>query len=202
MEWASLSVFAKTIEKRRVPQADLPVDAKAEIIQPTDPIAVMQRRRGRVAVVNERFVIAAAGADRPRPAGMTVAARSNVMRIETLLARRVTDASFLHVSHLSHIGIDKGVTEIDVARRSDAQQTEAGAARICLADAAVQLLQRVVHIRETMMASGDRPVDRKSTRLNSSHGYISYAVFCLKKKNERQQPDRAILIEQMTNALK
>src|SRR5687768_17710971 len=26
------------------------------------------------------------------------------------------------------------------------------------------------------------PGDRKSTRLNSSHGYISYAVFCLKKK--------------------
>src|SRR2546422_5649217 len=29
-----------------------------------------------------------------------------------------------------------------------------------------------------------RPRDRKSTRLNSSHGYISYAVFCLKKKNK------------------
>src|SRR5256884_6326134 len=28
----------------------------------------------------------------------------------------------------------------------------------------------------------DEQVDRKSTRLNSSHGYISYAVFCLKKK--------------------
>src|SRR2546422_2244469 len=28
-----------------------------------------------------------------------------------------------------------------------------------------------------------RRADRKSTRLNSSHGYISYAVFCLKKKN-------------------
>src|SRR2546422_8895017 len=27
--------------------------------------------------------------------------------------------------------------------------------------------------------------DRKSTRLNSSHGYISYAVFCLKKKKTR-----------------
>src|SRR2546429_5239113 len=26
--------------------------------------------------------------------------------------------------------------------------------------------------------------DRKSTRLNSSHGYISYAVFCLKKKTQ------------------
>src|SRR2546422_7243271 len=29
----------------------------------------------------------------------------------------------------------------------------------------------------------DSAIDRKSTRLNSSHGYISYAVFCLKKKN-------------------
>src|SRR5256884_3815621 len=28
-------------------------------------------------------------------------------------------------------------------------------------------------------------LDRKSTRLNSSHGYISYAVFCLKKKTKR-----------------
>src|SRR2546422_6384590 len=28
----------------------------------------------------------------------------------------------------------------------------------------------------------DELTDRKSTRLNSSHGYISYAVFCLKKK--------------------
>src|SRR2546429_7122500 len=30
----------------------------------------------------------------------------------------------------------------------------------------------------------DRRRDRKSTRLNSSHGYISYAVFCLKKKKD------------------
>src|SRR5207245_4116779 len=28
-------------------------------------------------------------------------------------------------------------------------------------------------------------IDRKSTRLNSSHGSISYAVFCLKKKNKK-----------------
>src|SRR2546429_5148998 len=30
-----------------------------------------------------------------------------------------------------------------------------------------------------------RQRDRKSTRLNSSHGYISYAVFCLKKKKKK-----------------
>src|SRR2546422_8501879 len=29
--------------------------------------------------------------------------------------------------------------------------------------------------------------DRKSTRLNSSHGYISYAVFCLKKKKNKDE---------------
>src|SRR2546422_3874643 len=33
--------------------------------------------------------------------------------------------------------------------------------------------------------------DRKSTRLNSSHGYISYAVFCLKKKKQLHTPTRA-----------
>src|SRR3989449_3413982 len=32
--------------------------------------------------------------------------------------------------------------------------------------------------------------DRKSTRLNSSHGYISYAVFCLKKKKQKTRRDR------------
>src|SRR5256884_2567118 len=37
----------------------------------------------------------------------------------------------------------------------------------------------------TVGASSYDGLDRKSTRLNSSHGYISYAVFCLKKKNQR-----------------
>src|SRR3989449_5394980 len=32
-----------------------------------------------------------------------------------------------------------------------------------------------------------RGADRKSTRLNSSHGYISYAVFCLKKKKKKKR---------------
>src|SRR2546429_7198023 len=36
--------------------------------------------------------------------------------------------------------------------------------------------------RTTVCPPSIAGVDRKSTRLNSSHGYISYAVFCLKKK--------------------
>src|SRR5690625_6591034 len=39
-----------------------------------------------------------------------------------------------------------------------------------------------------MMTSGVREGDRKSTRLNSSHVAISYAVFCLKKKNKTTTP--------------
>src|SRR5256886_9230133 len=35
------------------------------------------------------------------------------------------------------------------------------------------------------LASADGAVDRKSTRLNSSHSQISYAVFCLKKKKKQ-----------------
>src|SRR3989449_2799600 len=35
-------------------------------------------------------------------------------------------------------------------------------------------------------------IDRKSTRLNSSHGYISYAVFCLKKKKRRHYTKKHI----------
>src|SRR2546429_1138697 len=52
----------------------------------------------------------------------------------------------------------------------------------------VVLALGVVDVR--VRTHGPRPVqgddgDRKSTRLNSSHGYISYAVFCLKKKKIR-----------------
>src|SRR5438132_9517291 len=40
-------------------------------------------------------------------------------------------------------------------------------------------------------AARGTPVDRKSTRLNSSHTVISYAVFCLKKKKHNKATDTA-----------
>src|SRR2546422_1171409 len=36
--------------------------------------------------------------------------------------------------------------------------------------------------------------DRKSTRLNSSHGYISYAVFCLKKKKKKNRNKESVIL--------
>src|SRR6266436_7977394 len=46
---------------------------------------------------------------------------------------------------------------------------------------------------------GEDRQDRKSTRLNSSHGYISYAVFCLKKKKKNKNKTNNIK-EITTNA--
>src|SRR2546429_5326437 len=44
-----------------------------------------------------------------------------------------------------------------------------------------------VHKALSHVAGVARATDRKSTRLNSSHGYISYAVFCLKKKKKKRR---------------
>src|SRR2546429_6982458 len=44
----------------------------------------------------------------------------------------------------------------------------------------------------------DEKIDRKSTRLNSSHGYISYAVFCLKKKNKITSQTSVVYTHQAT----
>src|SRR5690242_21050699 len=43
-------------------------------------------------------------------------------------------------------------------------------------------------VRGLRLVDVDEPEDRKSTRLNSSHMSISYAVFCLKKKKNQLDP--------------
>src|SRR5438309_4264186 len=56
---------------------------------------------------------------------------------------------------------------------------------------------------------GERPEDRKSTRLNSSHSSISYAVFCLKKKKcsrlleaSTMKSRRGFAIQRLMNAMR
>src|SRR2546422_8149990 len=60
----------------------------------------------------------------------------------------------------------------------------------------VKTAQLFVPVTETpVMVTGTNScavLDRKSTRLNSSHGYISYAVFCLKKKNTVTNPNETL----------
>src|SRR5205809_5974122 len=57
--------------------------------------------------------------------------------------------------------------------------------RVPLRDRADMSLYAVTREAGPGWASGGI-LDRKSTRLNSSHGYISYAVFCLKKKKKKK----------------
>src|SRR2546430_9773956 len=48
------------------------------------------------------------------------------------------------------------------------------------------VLAQIVNGRQAL-ADAREPADRKSTRLNSSHSQISYAVFCLKKKQPKRR---------------
>src|SRR2546427_4768127 len=47
-------------------------------------------------------------------------------------------------------------------------------------------------VRRTGPTRAEENLDRKSTRLNSSHSQISYAVFCLKKKKEKDTRDQTL----------
>src|SRR2546422_5955210 len=49
--------------------------------------------------------------------------------------------------------------------------------------------------------SSPRNRDRKSTRLNSSHGYISYAVFCLKKKKDSSHTAHHVVLIYLSDHL-
>src|SRR5690554_7512673 len=51
----------------------------------------------------------------------------------------------------------------------------------------------------TASTLGARVVDRKSTRLNSSHVRISYAVFCLKKKKKKKTKTTSTIIKSKHN---
>src|SRR5947209_17142317 len=49
------------------------------------------------------------------------------------------------------------------------------------------LERRIYPVRNRSIESSQKETDRKSTRLNSSHANISYAVFCLKKKKTNKE---------------
>src|SRR2546429_4525750 len=75
-------------------------------------------------------------------------------------------------------------------RRSDNLARAARADRFCRAVSRWEIHRRggrasAVFVPGAPLAFSLENRDRKSTRLNSSHGYISYAVFCLKKKKKK-----------------
>src|SRR5256886_8371816 len=93
--------------------------------------------------------------------------------------------------------VSSGTTVFDAARMNGINiptlchlqnQTPVGVCRLCVVDTGARVLSASC-VRPVEPAM--KVVDRKSTRLNSSHSQISYAVFCLKKKNKKQAINNA-----------
>src|SRR3712207_2590241 len=95
------------------------------------------------------------------------------------------------------------LVDADRVRAAGADDREAVVLARDLDAAGLDVLDRVVHAAvaerelerleadragEELVAEADAPQDRKSTRLNSSHANISYAVFCLKKNKTHITP--------------
>src|SRR2546430_3743843 len=99
-----------------------------------------------------------------RPPRSTLFPYTTLFRSEKRPLLRIEQREALVDRHLADVGLD--LREVRVGGGGEAQ-----ALRDPPAHGAAQL--------------GGAAVDRKSTRLNSSHSQISYAVFCLKKKKQR-----------------
>src|SRR2546422_2712906 len=93
------------------------------------------------------------------------------------------------IAQRQHVVREEGLV-VEIERRA-----EAGAPPVPL----VQLLEPQPGGRPARAPPrpASRPRDRKSTRLNSSHGYISYAVFCLKKKKKNERIATVHLLSQV-----
>src|SRR3989442_4952705 len=90
---------------------------------------------------------------------------------------------------------DTATTEIYTLSLHDALPILSGHRPACASRAHV----RVRPLAGSVGRNADMRTDRKSTRLNSSHVRISYAVFCLKKKKQKYIAQEAL--EQVTDAL-
>src|SRR5689334_23979076 len=95
-------------------------------------------------------------------------------------------------------------TEIYTLSLHDALPISAGAPACCARSASPRIRLRPSRDETTRRAVGRVAPhhagmrDRKSTRLNSSHSSISYAVFCLKKKRQNQQRNKHISKHKVT----
>src|SRR5438034_7471093 len=75
------------------------------------------------------------------------------------------------------------------AERLSAYKLIGAIQRVLVGPGAMAVLLSGLVLSMPYMKQGAVPGDRKSTRLNSSHTVISYAVVCLKKKPQDQPPD-------------
>src|SRR5207302_10493617 len=103
--------------------------------------------------------------------------------VQIPLRRRVLAVDFKRIKRLVASRVSRGLERRQRSVLEPAQE-RAGIVNPNRLDASGQIVFALLDERFGHRGHfGNRPVDRKSTRLNSSHVKISYAVFCLKKKN-------------------
>src|SRR2546422_1637476 len=128
----------------------------------------------------------------PRPTSSTVVARPTA----TSRSSVAPGLSFRYTSQVSRVEqeLNADASELISAASIPASTrplNPAGSSRVTNAGYAAS--DRMSEYNAAAMIPGKTKMntgrDRKSTRLNSSHGYISYAVFCLKKKKKKTTKD-------------
>src|SRR5438477_9641268 len=90
-----------------------------------------------------------------------------------------------HVEHL-HSFPTRRSSDLDKAKTLD----EVTAILSGIATVHITSIDAAARVADESLPAPDATLDRKSTRLNSSHMSISYAVFCLKKKKRKRQNTR------------
>src|SRR5205085_7725075 len=92
--------------------------------------------------------------------------------------------------HLFQAAREKGIAMIDAAVSGSVPQVEQGSL-VIFVGGEQETYQRCKLLLGILgqSSTADR-LDRKSTRLNSSHSQISYAVFCLKKKKKKKKQQK------------
>src|SRR4051812_41238513 len=143
-------LIVELAQVRRISFRELAIDAEAGVGPPADPLAIVQVRMARFAVPHVGLVIAAAGAERPRPARVAVGLVVDVVRLQEGLARRAVDPV---VDRAEPVRVRPGeaVAERHVAVGRHAQKSEARAARERLAHAAMDLGERLLDVRKAVV---------------------------------------------------
>src|SRR2546430_10019302 len=102
------------------------------------------------------------------------------------MIRRPPRSTLFPYTTLFRSGVQRGEHQVPGVRR-----LQRGVERLHVTDLADQdhVGRLPQHVAQGRI---ERQRDRKSTRLNSSHSQISYAVFCLKKKSEQSSLDYAL----------
>src|SRR5260370_944179 len=140
----------KLFQVLRIAHGQLGVNLETRVGPSADPFAVVQIRMRGLAVARVGFVVAAAGAQGSRQALGAIRLGGDVMFFEEADLHQPVDAA-AHGAQLVLIGTGEAVAQSHVAIGGDAHQSQARAARISFTDALVNLFQRVLHVRESVM---------------------------------------------------